>query len=138
MDASQFFGSNYLSPADLNGKNVVATVLNIKQTEFNSRDRGRERKLVVFFAEVDRGVVLNKTGFAALSKAYGNETSGWEGKKVTLIPDQIEIEDKKTKEIKMVDYIRLHVDESDYVPPENWPKPTPPSRDDDLGDEVPF
>ena len=132
MDASQYFTkSNYLSAADLEGKSVAATIMNEKQVEFNSRERGRERKLVVFFAEVDRGFVLNKTGYEALSKAYGPETTGWHGKKVTLIPDQIEI-DKKT-----VDFIRLHVDPADFVNPADWPKPTPPSRDE-MGDEIPF
>jgi hypothetical protein len=130
MDAAQFFQGKgtYLNASHLNGDPIAATILNAQQEVIG---REREKKIVLYFAEIDRGLVLNKTNFGALAPAYGTETEGWHGKKVTLYPDRTDFEGKE------VDCIRLRVDPNDYVPPAQWPKPKPPT-DDDMNDEVPF
>jgi hypothetical protein len=130
MDASQFFQSKgvYLNASHLNGRPIAATVLNVKQEEVG---RDRERKLVIYFAEIDRGLVLNKTNFEILAPAYGPETEGWHGQKVTLYPDKTPFDGKE------VDCIRLRVDPNDYVPRAQWPEPKPPPRAE-MDDAIPF
>jgi hypothetical protein len=130
MDASEFFQSKgtYLNASHLNGAQVDVTILNVQQEEVG---KDRERKLVVYFAEIDRGLVLNKTNYGVLEPAYGRETEGWHGKKATIYPDKTEFDGKE------VDCVRLRVDPNNYVPQSQWPKPKPAPRAE-MDDQIPF
>ena len=44
----------------------------------------REQKLVLWFTNTEKGLVLNRTNNRAIRAAYGDDTAGWAGKLVTL------------------------------------------------------
>jgi hypothetical protein len=52
--------------------------------------RDREKKLVVWFTNDQRGLPLNITNNRTLRSAFGDACKGWEGKIVVLYPTQAE------------------------------------------------
>jgi hypothetical protein len=45
---------------------------------------GGEMRYVIFFAEFQRGLILNRTVSRSIQKMYGSEIDNWVGKKMTL------------------------------------------------------
>jgi hypothetical protein len=52
--------------------------------------RDKEKKLVVWFSNDDRGLVLNKTNNRTLRGAFGDDCAGWAGKIVVIFPTMAE------------------------------------------------
>jgi hypothetical protein len=50
----------------------------------------KEKKLVTWFTNDDRGLVLNKTNNRTLRGAFGDACDGWKGKIIVLFPTQDE------------------------------------------------
>ena len=42
----------------------------------------------MYFLEVPRGLVLNRTNVKRIINLYGNDTDQWTGKKLTLYPSE--------------------------------------------------
>jgi hypothetical protein len=128
VDASKFFQSK---GTYLNASHVSAGDLDviISEVQIETIGRNAEQKLVLYFKELPRGLAINKTNYETLFEAFGPETDGWIGGKVTLYPVETEFDGKK------VDGIRIKVDPSNRIPRQKWPAPKPPP---DIGDEVPF
>lgn len=81
MKANDLCPPPHLEAADLNGKDVVLT---IKSVDFALVGAEQKRKGVVFFEEVTRGLVVNRTNTKRIVAMYGSETDEWVGKKITL------------------------------------------------------
>ncbi len=45
---------------------------------------GGEMRYVIFFAEFQRGLILNHTNSRSIARMYGGEVDNWVGKKLTL------------------------------------------------------
>ena len=89
VDANDYFGGSYLKASDIK----KPTTLTIKETrieQFNDRE-----KLVVYFDEVDKGLVLNKINSTRISSIAGSsETNEWPGAKITLFATEVEYDGK--------------------------------------------
>ena len=86
MNVGKFL-SSYLKADDIKDPQVVTIAKTL--AEEIGRDDTKESKLVVYFKEIEKGVVLNKTGIRTLSELFGSEDSDkWIGKKVTLYNDR--------------------------------------------------
>ena len=48
----------------------------------------REKKLVLWFTNTEKGLVLNRTNNRAIRAAYGDDTTGWAGKLVVVFQTQ--------------------------------------------------
>jgi len=83
--ANDFFPSKFLKAEELDADLTVT--IKIVSTEILTGKSGKpdETKPVAYFNEVNKGLILNKTNFAAISKITGEEDSdNWTGKKITL------------------------------------------------------
>jgi hypothetical protein len=105
------FPSKYVKAADLKGKPVTKTMTYAEREKFGNGESG----FVLHFKNEERGFVLNKTNSFVISEAYGDDTDGWRGRKVTLYPTKV------TYAGKEVDGIRVRI-------------PT----EEELDDEIPF
>ena len=56
--------------------------------------KDKETKLVVWFTNDERGVVLNKTNNRALRGAFGDDTAGWVNKVIVVFPTVVDIRGK--------------------------------------------
>jgi hypothetical protein len=83
MKANDMFPSKYLKASDAE-TDLTLTVSRLAKETMKNRDGQDEEKYVIFFAEQEKGMVLNKTNKNTLVDLYGEETDDWIGKKVIL------------------------------------------------------
>ena len=104
--------------------------------------KDREKKLVVWFTNDPRGLVLNRVNNRTLRGAFGDDTAGWPGKIIVLFPTQAEFRGQMKPAMRV------------RIPPPKGngqaraavnpvtPPPAPaaaamdPDVDDDLNDEI--
>ena len=115
MKASDFYRSEYLRAADLNGQNVPMIIDRVEAKEVGQEKR---EKLVVFFRGQDRSLVLNATNNNTITDEYGDSTDEWLGKPVILFATKVDYQGKRT------DAIRIRIVKQDVNAP--------------LDDEIPF
>jgi hypothetical protein len=77
------FPSRYLKAADIGGKDVVLTIVDVTIEDLGTNDR-KENKPVMHFKEISKVWVLNKTNALSVSHLYGDQAAGWFGKRITL------------------------------------------------------
>jgi hypothetical protein len=79
------FPSKYLKAADIKPNEIVT----IKYVKDEPVGREQEVKPVVFVAEYDRGIILNKTNAQAIVDGYGDDEVKWKGKKLALFTENV-------------------------------------------------
>ena len=94
--------------------------------------KDKEKKLVVWFTNDPRGLVLNRVNNRTLRGAFGDPVSGWIGKIIIAFPTQDEFRGR------MVPVIRLRIPSPKQVAAKLPPVPADPVEleDDDLNDEI--
>jgi hypothetical protein len=85
MKISTAFPSRWLKAGDLDGD----TVLTITKCSIEEVGQGQEEKPVLWFAEVDQGLILNKTNANTVADLFGDETTQWTGKKIALFSTKV-------------------------------------------------
>ena len=76
MKIGKYFKGRYIKAADLDGSTVV-TIKAVKEEDFEEGP-----KPVVYFQEMEQGLVLNRTNAGRTVQLYGGDTDGWIGKKI--------------------------------------------------------
>ena len=84
--ASAFDQSKYFNAADVTQEKT----LKIKGVteELVGQGASQEKKLVVWFDNAKKGLVLNKTNNRTVRGSYGDDVAGWVGKLIVLYPTQ--------------------------------------------------
>jgi hypothetical protein len=91
----------------------------------------KEKKLVVWFTNDERGLVLNKTNIKTLRAAFGDPVSGWKGKVIIIFPTMTEMAGK------MVGALRVRIPppkqaaatgNGQAAPSPSTAQPTPPAQ----------
>jgi hypothetical protein len=90
--ASDYDKSRFLKADDFEGERK----LRIKSAteELVGAGADKERKLVVWFTNDERGLVLNRVNNRALRGAFGDDTAGWAGKVIIIFPMMVEMRGK--------------------------------------------
>lgn len=85
--ASQFDQAKYFKADDL------ATDIKLRIREATEEVVGpkQERKLVVWFTNSKKGLILNRTNNRTIRGAYGDPVEGWQGKLVVLFASETEM-----------------------------------------------
>ena len=81
---SEMIESKFLRKDDIDD-DLIVTIKGVRLEDMPG-DSG-ERRWVLAFRELPKGLVLNVTSIRVLDKAFGNDTDGWIGKKVVLYVD---------------------------------------------------
>ena len=85
---NELFPSRFLKASDLKGQRRTVTIAKITREEVG---KGKEKKAVVYFAGVKKGLILNKTNATKIAKVVGSEAiDQWVGKKITLFSAEVE------------------------------------------------
>jgi len=95
---NQLFPSRFLKAEDLAGEDVSYTIQGLEMEEVGS---DQEEKPVLYFKEIDKGLILNKTNFKTIASVHGPDSDDWAGKKVTLYPTEVEFSGKTTLGIRV-------------------------------------
>ena len=137
--ASSYDQSKYFKAQDITAEKKLK-IKAVTEEEIGI-GKDKEKKLVVWFTNDPRGLVLNRVNNRTLRGAFGDPVSGWIGKIIIAFPTQDEFRGR------MVPVIRLRI-----PPPKQGgsgqtaakPPPVPPPvpadpvelEGDDLNDEI--
>ena len=97
--ASSYDQSRFLKAADLKGEKKFR-IKNVTE-ELVGTEAQKEKKLVVWFTNDERGLVLNKTNNRAIRSAYGDDTAGWVGKIIAVFPTMVDMRGKMTPALRV-------------------------------------
>jgi hypothetical protein len=140
--ASSYDQSRYFKAADLKQEKK----LRIKTVTEEQIGTGaeKEKKLVVWFTNDERGLVLNKTNNRTIRGAFGDDCAEWPGKIIVLFPTTDEFRGKMGPALR----VRIPPPKGNGQTAAKEPVPSPPSppaasahsaelvEDDDLNDEI--
>jgi hypothetical protein len=87
--ASTFDQSKYLRAEELKQEKVLR-IKTVTEETLNDRT-GHVKKLVVWFTNTKKGLVLNKTNNRTIRSQYGDDVAGWAGKLIVLFPTQADL-----------------------------------------------
>jgi hypothetical protein len=81
---SEMIASRFLRKQDLDD-DTGATIKKVSLEDVPGDPAGQ--RWVLFFRELDKGLVLNTTNIRTLEKAFGADSDDWRGRRVTLYID---------------------------------------------------
>ena len=96
--ASSYDQARFLKAADLERekkfriKTVTEELVGVEQ---------KEKKLVVWFTNDERGLVLNKTNNRTIRGAFGDAVDGWIGKVIIIFPTMVDMRGKLTPALRV-------------------------------------
>lgn len=85
MNIDQAFPSKYIKESDLAGRSHQLQIAKLQPEDVGTPDKPA-RKLVVYFAGAQKGLVLNRTNAEAIAIVHGRETDAWIGRTIELYP----------------------------------------------------
>ena len=89
VDATDYFGGNYLKASDIK-EPITVTITTVKVQELEGKN-----KLIVAFDEIEKTFVLNKINTNRIIEwAESKETDQWPGTKITLLAATVEYDGK--------------------------------------------
>ena len=97
--ASDFDKSKYLRAEDLKAEKKFR--IKAVTAEVVGNDLKKEQKLVVWFTNDERGLVLNKTNNRTLRGDFGDDTSVWPNKIIVVFPTMVDIGGKMTPALRV-------------------------------------
>ena len=95
---SEAFPSNYLKAADLNNRTVK---VKIDKVVFEEIGQNKDRKPIVYFDKVKKGLVLNKTNATEIAAKHGDQMDGWIGKEIELFSMMVPFQGQNVPAIRV-------------------------------------
>lgn len=79
------YDTDYIGVWSLGGEDRTVVIKRVKGGEVGGQDgRKKQRKILVFFEQFEKAMVLNVTNAKTIAGMYGNDVRGWLNKRVTL------------------------------------------------------
>jgi hypothetical protein len=115
--ASNYDQSRFLRAEDLTQDKVLR--IKLVTEELIGQGAGQKKKLVVWFTNDPKGLVLNRTNNRSIRGAYGDDVAGWAGKLIVLFRTKTDFNGE------LVDALRVR------IPPPKQAKASqaPPSQE---------
>ncbi len=130
MDIGSAFPSKYLKASDLKGNRVTVQISGLEMEEIQGE---KEAKPILYFANKNKGLVLNKTNSTMIIDIIGSsETDDWMGQRITLFSARVDFKGR------IVDAIRVDKPSKTKRPA---PEPEPEEEFEpgsDVGEEGSF
>ncbi len=122
---SEMIVSKFLRKEDFD-EDMVATVRGVKLEDVGNQG---EQRWVLYFREMQKGMVLNVTTIRVLEGAYGDDSDGWIGKRVMIYVDP-----NVSFQGRVIGGLRLRAPKKTAAAP----APTPAAHADEFSDDIPF
>jgi hypothetical protein len=138
--ASDYDQSRFLKAADLSGEKKFR-IKSVTEEEIGI-GKDKERKLVVWFTNDARGLVLNRVNNRTIRGAFGDACEGWTGKIIIVFPTMAEFrgEMKPALRVRIPPPKQGGGNSQTAAKPPPVPAPVPADaaelEDDDLNDEI--
>lgn len=89
FDVGTLYAGTYLKADDLAGKTYVATIAAVERVEIPEESGAVRPRAAVQLQGWPAKLLLNKTNFESIAKAYGRQSAGWIGKPLEVYPDSV-------------------------------------------------
>lgn len=91
MKMKELYPSKYLKADDVDevGGEARALIKSVRLEELQDTEGGKEDKPVLHFANLPKGMVLNKTNADRIAAVYGDESDDWRGKEIILYTEPV-------------------------------------------------
>lgn len=101
MNINDAFPSKYLKASDVPDDGDL--ILTIRQVDVEEVGQGddREQKPIVYFGEIEKGLVLNKTNANAIQSLYGADTAAWEMKRIAIFATEVDFKGTQTLALRV-------------------------------------
>jgi len=130
------FPSKYLKASDLQGRQPIVT---IDRVEYEEVGKQRDRKPILYFANKDKGMVLNKTNANKVIAITGSAvTEEWQGAAVQLFVAQVEFQGDMVDAIRIKQPVRGQKPAPAPPKPAPAPKPVMPADKEEIFDSGPM
>ena len=100
MNMANAFPSKYLSAADINGVEPTYHISAVVMEQVG-RDANEPQKPVLYFADCDKGMVLNVTNNNTIMDMYGHDSDAWLGKPITIFATHVDFGGKMVPAIRV-------------------------------------
>ncbi len=105
MRVTELCPSPHLEAMDLGDEIGSSAVVTINRVEVKTVGAEQVKKGVVFFAEFDRGMVINKTNSRTIAGLYGSNTDDWIGEKITIYRSETSFQNRTVPCIRVKDSV---------------------------------
>ena len=113
---NNLFPSRYLKPSDLSDTDLIITITKVIVEDLGRGDH-KEEKGVIYAKEITKGFVLNKVNALTIAKMYGDQTSGWIGKRIALYTTEVSFQGTPMLGIR----VRMRPPGQGQIPPQSNP-----------------
>lgn len=96
MNINDIFPSKYLKASEFEGRSIPAV---IERWEIEAL--GDERKLILYFQGMKKGLVTNKTNADRIGHLYGPDTDDWIGREIVLYCDMTNFQGRAVEAIRV-------------------------------------
>ena len=112
MTLSSLYPAKFLKTSDIPDDGDL--VLTISRLEIEEIGIEKEEKPVVYFAETDKGLVLNKTNAMTIGDIFGQQITDWIDKRIALFTTEVTYNGKTQLGIR----IRVRPPQAKKYPPQ--------------------
>ncbi len=91
------FPSKYLKASDLHDRHVQAVMQDVMMEDIGETDP----KPILYFQNVPKGLVLNKTNAKVIALGYGQETEAWRDMPLILFPCMVDFRGESVEAIRV-------------------------------------
>jgi hypothetical protein len=92
LKRNEIFPSRFLKPDDIPTDPLTVTISRVEMVNVIQPSTGQPmQRLSVFFDELDRPLVCNRTNFDTIAALHGDETDNWRGKAIALFRTKTEL-----------------------------------------------
>jgi hypothetical protein len=104
MKTNDVFPSKYLKAEDalFDNGDVIGTIKDVQLDNLKNREGREENKPIMYFKELPKGMVVNKTNWAICAKLFGSDDSDdWLGERVSLTTVEVDAFGEVVKAIRI-------------------------------------
>lgn len=102
MKQKDAFPSDYLKSDDVSGMGETYTIDDLTIEEFKDpKTQEVDKKPVLWFKEIKKGLILNKTNWSRIATTLGDESDTWTDKTLNLRLEAVEAFGKKQDVIRI-------------------------------------
>ncbi len=94
---TDLFPSRFVSAADLQGREAIATIDRVEIEKFDDD----VQKPVVYFEGKTKGLVCNKTNAKSIELIAGDDTDNWPGAAIILFPMMVDFKGQVVEAIRV-------------------------------------
>ena len=129
MNINDAYPSNYLRASDLKGRNLPVVIDRIEQEKV-----GNDTKMVLYFQNKSKGMILNKTNANNIAALYSPETDAWAGRQLVIFEAMVDFKGQTVPALR----VRGPQPKDNGHKPAMAPSYPPKPPVDDMADEIPF